>query len=41
MGCESLLQVRRDYRRLFGTPPGRDAAAFREQLVPEPTLIDT
>ena len=38
IGYESLSQFSRDYRRLFGAPPGRDAAAIRAQLVPEPTL---
>lgn len=38
IGYESLSQFSRDYRRLFGAPPGRDAAAIREQLVPEPAL---
>lgn len=38
IGYESLSQFSRDYRRLFGAPPGRDAAALRAQLVPEPTL---
>ncbi|MEP9400845.1 AraC family transcriptional regulator [Sphingomonas sp. VNH70] len=35
---ESLSQFSRDYRRLFGAPPGRDAAALRARLVPEPAL---
>jgi AraC-like DNA-binding protein len=38
MGYESLSQFSRDYRRLFGAPPGRDATALRAQLVPEPAL---
>lgn len=38
IGYESLSQFSRDYRRLFGAPPGRDAAALRAQLVPEPAL---
>ena len=38
IGYESLSQFSRDYRRLFGAPPGRDAAAMRAQLVPEPVL---
>ncbi|WP_242416882.1 AraC family transcriptional regulator [Sphingomonas panni] len=38
IGYESLSQFSRDYRRLFGAPPGRDAAAVRAQLVPEPAL---
>lgn len=29
IGYESLSQFSRDYRRLFGAPPGRDAAALR------------
>ena len=38
IGYESLSQFSRDYRRLFGAPPGRDAAAIRAQLVPEPAM---
>jgi AraC-like DNA-binding protein len=38
IGYESLSQFSRDYRRLFGAPPGRDAAAMRAQLVPQPVL---
>ncbi|KTT70433.1 AraC family transcriptional regulator [Sphingomonas endophytica] len=38
VGYESLSQFSRDYRRLFGAPPGRDAAAIRAQLAPEPAL---
>ncbi|MEN2747155.1 AraC family transcriptional regulator [Sphingomonas sp. T9W2] len=38
IGYESLSQFSRDYRRLFGAPPGRDAAAIRAQLMPEPAL---
>lgn len=38
IGYESLSQFSRDYRRLFGAPPSRDAAALRAQLVPEPAL---
>ncbi len=38
IGYESLSQFSRDYRRLFGAPPGRDAAAMRAQLVSELAL---
>ena len=38
IGYESPSQFSRDYRRLFGAPPGRDAAAMRAQLAPEPAL---
>ena len=38
IGYESLSHFSRDYRRLFGAPPGRDATAIRAQLVPEPAL---
>ncbi|MBS7538019.1 AraC family transcriptional regulator [Ancylobacter lacus] len=32
IGYESPSQFSRDYRRLFGTPPGRDGAAMRASL---------
>jgi AraC-like DNA-binding protein len=38
VGYESLSQFNRDYRRVFGAPPGRDAAILRANLLPEPTL---
>lgn len=38
IGYESASQFSRDYRRLFGTPPGRDGAAMRARLLPEPAL---
>ncbi|WP_427024802.1 AraC family transcriptional regulator N-terminal domain-containing protein [Aureimonas ureilytica] len=38
VGYESASQFSRDYRRLFGAPPGRDGAAIRARLVPEPAL---
>ena len=38
IGYESPSQFSRDYRRLFGAPPGRDAAAIRARLAPEPAL---
>ncbi|MFC3225638.1 AraC family transcriptional regulator N-terminal domain-containing protein [Marinibaculum pumilum] len=38
IGYESLSQFNRDYRRLFGAPPGRDGAAIRARLVAEPAL---
>jgi len=36
IGYESPSQFSRDYRRLFGAPPGRDGAAIRANLTPEP-----
>lgn len=33
VGYESASQFNREYARLFGTPPGRDAAKFRAPLV--------
>lgn len=38
IGYESPSQFSRDYRRLFGTPPGRDSAAMRENLKLEPAF---
>lgn len=38
VGYESLSQFNRDYRRLFGAPPGRDTMALRANLLPEPVL---
>jgi AraC-like DNA-binding protein len=38
IGYESPSQFSRDYRRLFGAPPGRDGAAIRARLTAEPTL---
>lgn len=38
VGYESPSQFSRDYRRLFGAPPGRDGAAIRARLAPEPAL---
>ncbi|ALN71717.1 AraC family transcriptional regulator [Aureimonas sp. AU20] len=38
VGYESPSQFSRDYRRLFGAPPGRDGAAIRARVVPEPAL---
>ena len=38
IGYESPSQFSRDYRRLFGAPPGRDGAAIRARLAPEPAL---
>lgn len=38
IGYESLSQFNRDYRRLFGAPPGRDGATIRARLLPEPAL---
>lgn len=38
IGYESPSQFSRDYRRLFGHPPGRDGAAIRARFAPEPAL---
>jgi AraC-like DNA-binding protein len=38
IGYESPSQFTRDYRRLFGVSPGRDGAAMRARLTPEPAL---
>jgi AraC-like DNA-binding protein len=38
VGYESASQFSRDYRRLFGAPPGRDGAAIRARVAPEPAL---
>lgn len=38
VGYESLSQFNRDYRRLFGAPPGRDTVSLRANLLPEPVL---
>lgn len=38
IGYESPSQFSRDYRRLFGVPPGRDGAAIRASLTAEPAL---
>ncbi|TKD21688.1 AraC family transcriptional regulator [Rhodobacter capsulatus] len=35
IGYESPSQFSRDYRRMFGAPPGRDAVAIRKGLVPQ------
>jgi AraC-like DNA-binding protein len=37
-GYQSPSQFTRDYRRLFGVSPGRDGAAMRARLTPEPAL---
>jgi len=34
VGYESLSQFNRDYRRVFGVPPGRDAMSLRTELLP-------
>jgi len=34
VGYESLSQFNRDYRRVFGAPPGRDAMSLRAHLLP-------
>ena len=38
IGYESLSQFSRDYRALFGAPPGADGARLRAALHPEPVL---
>ncbi|SEH35493.1 AraC family transcriptional regulator [Magnetospirillum fulvum] len=38
IGYESPSQFSRDYRRLFGTSPGRDGVALRAALASEPLL---
>ncbi|KIZ41726.1 MULTISPECIES: AraC family transcriptional regulator [Rhodopseudomonas] len=38
IGYESPSQFTRDYRRLFGVSPGRDGAAMRASLTPEPVI---
>ena len=32
VGYESVQQFTREYRRLFGRPPGRDAEALRSEV---------
>jgi transcriptional regulator GlxA family with amidase domain len=34
VGCDSPSQFSREYRRMFGGPPGRDELALREAAVP-------
>ncbi|MDT0353718.1 hypothetical protein RM445_29940 [Pseudonocardia sp. DSM 45834] len=36
VGYDSPSQFSREYRRLFGAPPGQDAARLRATTVPEP-----
>ncbi|WP_123748203.1 AraC family transcriptional regulator N-terminal domain-containing protein [Saccharothrix texasensis] len=36
VGYDSPSQFNREYRRLFGEPPGRDAARLRADAVPDP-----
>jgi AraC-like DNA-binding protein len=38
VGYDSPSQFNREYRRLFGTPPGQDAARIRTDGVLEPSL---
>ncbi|MCI0752655.1 AraC family transcriptional regulator [Teichococcus vastitatis] len=40
LGYESPSQFSREYRRLFGEPPGRDGAALRAALGPAGTTAD-
>ena len=39
VGYESPSQFSREYRRLFGNPPGRDLARFRDVSVPERSVV--
>jgi transcriptional regulator GlxA family with amidase domain len=36
VGYESPTQFSREYRRLFGAPPGQDAASLRARTGPAP-----
>ena len=36
VGYSSPSQFSREYRRMFGVPPSRDAIALRAAAVPEP-----
>jgi AraC-like DNA-binding protein len=38
VGYDSPTQFNREYRRMFGTPPGRDAARLRTDPVPTPSF---
>jgi AraC-like DNA-binding protein len=38
VGYDSPSQFNREYRRLFGAPPGQDAARLREAVAPVPQL---
>ncbi|HEX4221671.1 MAG TPA: AraC family transcriptional regulator [Pseudonocardiaceae bacterium] len=38
VGYDSPTQFNREYRRMFGTPPGRDAARLRTDPVPAPSF---
>jgi len=39
VGYESPSQFSREYRRLFGAPPGRDVARLRNVTLPEPSFV--
>lgn len=39
VGYDSASQFTREYRRLFGAPPGQDAARLRAAQAPEPALL--
>lgn len=41
VGYDSPSQFNREYRRLFGAPPGEDAARLREDGVPDPAGANT
>ena len=39
VGYESTSQFNREYRRLFGKPPGRDAAEARRAVEDNPSTV--
>ncbi|ABK71404.1 AraC family transcriptional regulator [Mycolicibacterium smegmatis] len=39
VGYDSASQFTREYRRMFGAPPGQDAARLRAAHAPEPALL--
>lgn len=39
VGYDSPSQFTREYRRLFGAPPGQDAARLRSGVEPEPSFV--
>lgn len=39
VGYDSASQFTREYRRMFGAPPGQDAARLRAAQAPEPALL--
>jgi len=40
VGYESVSQFSREYARLFGQPPGRDAGRMRGRAMPEPQAVN-